>query len=153
MAKRIRLPLSAYSVPGDAWLVTIGTLDRERKPLANPALASAIRDCFVADTPERGAKLHLAVILPEHAHLIVEITDGDLVALMRDLKTRTTRLWWQHEGQGTLWQKSFHDRGLRGPKAFDDAVAYVLGNPMRAGLVDAGEDYPFLGGLLLADEI
>ena len=152
MAKKIRLPMDAYDVPGEAWLITIGTLDRARQPLAAPALAHAILDCFVSDTPRRGANLHLAVVLPDHAHLIVEITNGNLVNLMRDLKTRTTRLWWEHGGTGAIWQKSFHDRGLRGPNVFDAAIKYVLDNPVRAGLVDQWENYPFLAGLVLRDE-
>jgi putative transposase len=144
--------MSAYSVPGNAWLVSIGTLRREQKPLANPALACAILDCFVSDTPDRGANLHLAVILPDHAHLIVEITDGNLVDLLRDLKTRTTRLWWEHGGRGALWQKSFHDRGLRDSLVFDIAIAYVLDNPVRTRLSEPWEEYPFIAGLAISDE-
>lgn len=88
--------------------------------------------------------------MPDHVHLIIEIAVGDVITIMRDIKTRTTRLWWEHGGEGALWQKSFHDRGLRGAKAFDEAVAYVIANPVRAGLVEQWEDYPYIAGAVVA---
>jgi REP element-mobilizing transposase RayT len=153
VAKRIRLPLDTYAVPGLSWLVTIGVLDRSRQPFRDERLSQSILTCISEDIPKRGGILHLAVTMPDHAHLIVEIADGDLIAIMRDVKTHTTRLWWQHGGQGALWQKSFHDRGLRGPKAFDEAVAYVLENPVRAGLAQTWEEYPHIAGSAVAPEL
>ena len=45
-----------------------------------------------------------------------------------------------------MWQRSFHDRGLRDPSAIDRAIAYVVSNPVRTGLVSKWEEYPYIGG-------
>jgi putative transposase len=152
MSKRIRLPLDTYALPGSTWLVTTVVRDRMSRPFSNYQLASEVLQCFVNDAPSRGAVLHLGVVLPDHAHLIAEIASGHLVDLMRDLKTHTTRLWWGRGGNGALWQKSFHDRGLRTPDGFRESVRYVLDNPVRLGLVERWEDYPHIGGAIVGDE-
>ena len=151
MSKRIRLQIESYSVPGTAWLVTIGVQNRGQRALADHNLSAAIMKRFSDSCESRGALLHLAVILPDHAHLIVEVTTGNLVALMRDLKSWTTRMWWERGGAGPLWQKSFRDRGLRSRKAFAEAARYVLENPIRLGLPSTWEEYPFIVGKLLIE--
>ena len=151
MAKRIRLDRESCSVSGSAWLVTIGALNRDRKPFLDAQLSSGILNCFVESCESRGTFLHLAVLLPDHAHLIVEVTSGNLIDFLRDLKSWTTRMWWTHGRRGPLWQKSFHDRGLRSREAFDEAVKYVTENPVRLGLVESWEEYPFIAGELLVE--
>ena len=44
-----------------------------------------------------------------------------------------------------LWQPSFHDRVLRDDESDLHVLRYILWNPVRAGLVERPEDYPFLG--------
>ena len=95
--------------------------------------------------------LDLYCLMPDHAHLLIQITGISLVDVIRDIKSRSTRLWWAHGGVGTLWQRSFHDEGLRTPKAYEDAATYILDNPVLAGLVTDWADYPFIGGTLLTN--
>jgi REP element-mobilizing transposase RayT len=42
-----------------------------------------------------------------------------------------------------LWQKSSYDRVIRYNETVEAAVNYVLNNPIRKGIVDRWEDYPF----------
>ena len=87
--------------------------------------------------------------MPDHVHLIVQIGDISLLDIVRDLKSRSTQLWWRHGGNGTIWQRAFHDRGLRTTKDVEVTIAYVLDNPVRAGLVGTWEDYPhFMGSIV-----
>ena len=44
-----------------------------------------------------------------------------------------------------LWQESYHDHILRSSETTAGVAAYVLGNPIRARLVERVEDYPFWG--------
>ena len=148
--RRHRLASDAYAVPGLTWLVTFGTRDRRQRPLGNPTVAAAVLGCFVEDATHYGARLHLAAIMPDHAHLILEIADGSLLEVVRNLKSRSTRAAWEQGHVGALWQPSFYDRGLRGDE-FVDVLRYVLENPVRAGLVAHWEDYPFIAGLALSD--
>ncbi len=89
--------------------------------------------------------------MPDHLHLLVQIRSVGLVDVVWDLKSRSTRLWWQHGGSGTLWQRSFRDRGIRDPGEYQRVVDYILDNPMKRGLVTHWQDYPWLGGRLFQD--
>ena len=45
---------------------------------------------------------------------------------------------------GKVWQTESFDHVLRSSENVDAKTAYVLDNPVRAGLVDRWEDYPWL---------
>src|SRR2546430_4981997 len=47
-----------------------------------------------------------------------------------------------------LWQRGYFDRVLRCEEATLDVVAYILANPVRAGLCRDSRDYPFSGSTL-----
>jgi hypothetical protein len=44
-----------------------------------------------------------------------------------------------------LWQQSFYDRALRAEEDLADVAAYILANPVRAGLAAQPDEYPLLG--------
>lgn len=142
---RIRLPHAAYSMPGSAWLVTIGTAGRA-SVFANEDIARAMAALMEERCVLGGVALDAYCLMPDHGHLLIQVTTGNLVDVIRDIKSRSTRLWWRHGGRGALWQRSFHDRGLRTPHDYDLAFTYVLENPVRAGLVADWSEYPHLGG-------
>ena len=68
------------------------------------------------------------------------------------LQMSATRAWWRHGGTGPLWQRCFHDRGIRHPDDYERAAIYVLENPVCAGLVTDWPDFPHLGGTLVDDQ-
>ena len=146
--KRIRLPADAYLIPGSGWLVTIGTAERAAV-FADRPLAEAVAVLLSERCAALGAVLDAYCLMPDHAHLLVQVADRGLVDVVRDLKSRSTRLWWTFGGSGPLWQRSFHDRRMRTPGDYERAAAYVLTNPVRAGLVEDWADYPHLGGALV----
>jgi putative transposase len=84
--------------------------------------------------------------MPDHLHLVVEGTSdqADLQRFVRHAKQRSgyhaRRLLLRE-----LWQSSFYDRVLRDAESSMEVIRYVLGNPIRAGLVRCIEDYPFVG--------
>lgn len=43
-----------------------------------------------------------------------------------------------------IWQDGFRDDALRTPDAIQRAIRYVVFNPVKAGLVQKPEDYPFV---------
>ena len=52
---------------------------------------------------------------------------------------------WRRTHAGPLWQTGYHDHVLRAEDARLGVARYVLLNPVRAGLVENAEDYPFSG--------
>ena len=146
--KRIRLPAEAYLVPGSAWLVTIGTHERGAF-FVDADLARIVANVILDRCAARGAVLDAYCLMPDHAHLLLQITTCGLVDVIGDVKSNATRAWWRHGGTGPLWQRRFHDRGIRQPNDYERAAIYVLENPVRADLVSDWPDYPHLGGAMV----
>ena len=84
--------------------------------------------------------------MPDHAHLLLEgvIETADLAEAMRAWKQRTGYDWKRRHGT-SLWQEGFHDRVLRSEEDTPAVVRYVLENPVRARLVSAVTNYPWIG--------
>jgi hypothetical protein len=150
--KRIRLPAAVYLEDGSVWHVTVATHSFATPPFLDAALALAVSETSVVRITKWGGLPHLFCLMPDHVHLILEVRGKGLVDLVRDVKSVTTRVWWKHGGEGSLWQRSFHDRGLRTPRQFEAAVTYILMNPVKARLVDTWADYPWFAGEILRDD-
>ena len=88
--------------------------------------------------------------MPDHMHLLLEGTsdDADLREAVRAWKQRTGYDWKQRTGS-RLWQPGFHDRVMRDGDDARAVVAYVLRNPVRAGLVKTARDYRWSGSFTL----
>jgi len=43
----------------------------------------------------------------------------------------------------TFWQDKSYDHWVRNAKEFDRIVGYIEGNPVRAGLVEQAEEWPW----------
>ena len=88
--------------------------------------------------------------MPDHLHLLVEGLNGDadLKNFVRVFKQQSAFMW-RRTHEASLWQRGYFDRVLREE---DDTIAvarYVLGNPIRAGMVSSPQQYPFLGSLAM----
>ncbi|MCI0366572.1 MAG: hypothetical protein L0Y44_12175 [Phycisphaerales bacterium] len=99
--------------------------------------------------------LHLATIMPDHVHLILQPLERttaehetsswySLFDLLHSIKSFTS-----HEIQnlrgccGPLWQDESFDRIIRNDEEYLEKWNYVWTNPVKAGLVPHPEDYPF----------
>ena len=89
--------------------------------------------------------------MPDHLHLLVEGTNpaSTLTEFVRVFKQRSSFQWKRMFGS-QLWQRSYFERVLRNHESSIDVARYVLANPLRAGMVDSVEDYPFLGSLTMS---
>lgn len=96
--------------------------------------------------------LYVATIMPDHAHLILTpLTDiknqriYPLHEVMRAMKSYSARRINERlGGSGRIWQQESFDHVLRSSESLDAKIAYVLANPVRAGLVSVPEEYPWV---------
>lgn len=51
------------------------------------------------------------------------------------------------------WQPGFFDHLLRGEESYREKWEYVRENPVRAGLVEHAEQWPFQGEIVLIDRV
>ncbi len=103
---------------------------------------------------DHGSKydLHVAVVMPDHAHLILTpLTDErrqavvSLIEILKAIKGASAHAINRRLGaRGTVWQEESFDHVLRSSESLDQKIAYVLENPIRRGLVDRWQDYQWI---------
>jgi REP element-mobilizing transposase RayT len=97
-------------------------------------------------------ELHAAVVMPDHAHLILTpLIDeqrsamSSLVKIMKDIKGASAHLINRDLGHcGTVWQEESFDHVLRSSESLDQKILYVLENPVRRGLGSNWHDYRWI---------
>ena len=98
---------------------------------------------------DRRFNLRVAVVMPDRAHLILTPLldiEGQRICrlheIMRAIKSHSARLISGQLGHaGRIWQEESFDHVLRCSESLDAKVAYILANPVRAGLVRIPEEY------------
>jgi putative transposase len=83
------------------------------------------------------------VFLPDHWHAIIFPRSPLTISrVMEFIKVGATRRINASRGeQGVLLQGRFFDRALRTVKEYNEKVAYIHWNPVKAGLVERAEDW------------
>ena len=97
---------------------------------------------------EEGFDLLAYCFMPDHVHLFMEGTrpTADLRRAVKLMKQRSAYVFRIRFGVRLLWQEGYYERVLRNEESASVVIRYFYDNPVRAGLVERYEDYPFLGG-------
>ena len=85
-----------------------------------------------------------AVVMPDHLHLAGELGEGTLCKVMHTLKSYSSQRLAAAGVSTPVWQSGYHDHALRDDEDYRVRVRYLIENPVRTGLVERIEDYPFL---------
>ena len=145
--KPVRLPPNSYLGFG-AYLVTICTCDRKRVFVSLETVAPLICSLACASAVSFFA-VHAYCFMPDHFHAVLAGTTpaARLSPLVRIFKGNATAIL-RHLGFQNVWQKGFHDHVIRNADDLRSSIAYVLENPVRAGLVKHPRDYPYSSSFL-----
>lgn len=86
-------------------------------------------------------------LMPNHWHFVLwPYEDGDLAAFMHRLTTTHVRRWHLHRhtvGTGHLYQGTFKSFPVQTDEHLITVCRYVERNPVRAGLVEGAQDWPW----------
>jgi len=84
-------------------------------------------------------------IMSNHVHAVVQmLPDFELRRAVASWKSYTGRRLSAHmPGNGPVWLRDHYDRYVRDAEHFAAVVAYVHRNPVKAGLVERAEDWPW----------
>ena len=130
------------------YFVTFSTHAR-RRILAD----AAFHDHFVKFM-KRKAKEGVAcgeyVIMPDHIHLFLRVDPHryKLGATVGFIKKSLSKPLREAGFSAPHWQENFFDHVLRSAESYSEKWEYVRNNPVRAGLVDHSEEWPFLGAIV-----
>ncbi len=92
--------------------------------------------------------------MPDHAHLFVcgddEFVLSRWISSLKQSLARENR-WSRSDGQ--IWQEGFFDHILRNDESMNVKWEYVFQNPVRAGLVNDPDDWPYQGEIVSIDRV
>ena len=88
------------------------------------------------------------VVMPEHVHLLLSEPDQGLLATaIQSLKLAVAKsvpaLGVRPEEPSRFWQTRYYDRNVRGHDEFVEKLRYIHRNPVKRGLVQRPEDWPW----------
>lgn len=132
------------SQAGQVYLLTAVTRDRHAL-FASFESARAACNALHAFGDYGKSALLAWVLMPDHVHVLLQLGRTEtLPQAANRLKATTARNVNRVRGSPSrVWARAFHDRALRAEDNLPAAARYIIGNPVRAGLVRRAGDYPF----------
>lgn len=119
-----------------------------RKPiLANQRVFDAFEEfCYIG--LERGFFVGCFVLMSDHLHLFIVVPRDVPYALsgwVKALKRSLTKVLEASGVPSPHWQRGFFDHVMRSRESYSEKWEYVRNNPVRAGLVNEADAWPFQG--------
>jgi putative transposase len=112
--------------------------------LRDPRIGAVVQDALLHFDGQR-YRLLAWVIMPNHVHVLLETSAGHPISsIMHAWKPFTANAANRILGRtGRFWQPEYFDRAIRDERHLASAIEYIHQNPVRAGLVDRPENWPF----------
>jgi putative transposase len=145
---RLDVIFQSYDPP--LYFVTMCTLHRQK--FDNLKLAQNALEQYGANAVERfNIAIGRYVIMRDHIHLFVRggpdfILSEWAKGLKRAISTAT-----KTNEHRVVWQPGFFDHILRNDESYSQKWQYVYENPVRAGLAESPEQWPYQGEIVLID--
>lgn len=120
-------------------------VERRRPVLATEQISKILLDSWNYLRSHECIKLFAFCIMPDHYHVTLCLMPGEnLSRLMQDSNKFTGReLNKLLRHRGTFWQEGFRDHRCRNEDELHDLSLYIEHNPVRAGLVQTAEEWPY----------
>ena len=100
-------------------------------------------------------RLHAWCVMPNHVHVVFAVLPGwspalqnrtPLATIVQSWKSYTGRRANQILGRsGEFWQREYYDHVIRNEDEFARYVEYTVNNPVKSGLCDRWDEYPWTG--------
>ena len=113
--------------------------------LAKPEIASIVSES-IHHLDGTKYKLWAYCIMSNHVHVLFTHQDPQwpLFKIMQSHKSYTAKMCNRALGRsGPFWEEESYDHIVRSPRAFSNILRYILQNPVKAGIVDRWQDWPF----------
>jgi putative transposase len=116
-----------------------------RSLLQSERNATLLIDVMRSYVAERKFQLHDFVVMPDHVHLLITVDlEMTIEKAMQLIKRRFSfRLKREFQYLGEVWQHGFSEARADDDVSFSRYREYIAQNPVKAGLVDSPEQYPY----------
>jgi putative transposase len=120
----------------------ITTITTHRQPLfRRAAAANLLIETLIHYRDQGKCLLHEFVAMPDHIHAL--LTPADEVSLERTMQFIKGGFSFRLKFRGPVWQASFSNHRVRDLEDYANHQVYIRMNPVRAGLAERPEDYPY----------
>lgn len=112
--------------------------------LEDPRVGSMVEEALLFFDCDRYV-MYAWVVMPNHVHALFEPLPGNSLSnILHSWKSFTATEANDILGrEGSFWYREYYDRFMRNEAHFQRAVEYIHNNPVKAGLVERAEDWPF----------
>jgi putative transposase len=123
-----------------------------------PDLAALMERSILEQCQLRESILHSYVVMPHHIHMLLRlpaetnvrnymrafksVTAQALIPLLSDLEREMLSMQ-SGLGNRQFWKRSYRSLVVVNPKVFRQKAQYIAWNPVKAGLCDQPEQYPW----------
>ncbi len=127
-------------VPDGSWFfLTLKCVPQWRNQLCRADSGDAVIAALAHNHEQLVWYCRLALLMPDHLHVILAFP------LAPGMKTTMTN-WKKFVARkhGVEWQRDFFDHRLRNDQELQEKTSYILMNPVRKGLCERAEDWPWV---------
>jgi REP-associated tyrosine transposase len=125
--------------------LTFCAFERERR-FTDADAVELVLSQFLRAATETAFAILAYCFMPDHVHLLIEGRSDTSDAKQFISRARQySGFYYSQRFKKRLWQRYGYEHVLRSDEAMLDVARYILANPVRAGLVQNPEDYPFSG--------
>lgn len=141
-----RLDPELYTYANRVYFITVRAY-RNQSPFVTAALNAHTLDVLRNEQSRLRCEVFTYCLMPDHLHFLVSpCEDGVSVLTFTDqYKGKATNGSWQFGWRGKLWQPRYYDHIVRNDESLLEIAQYILDDPVRKGLVERAEDWPWSG--------
>jgi putative transposase len=139
-------------IPGASYFLTVALADRRSDLLVRRI--AMFRESLLAARRRHPFRVVAMVVLPDHWHAIWTLPqgDGDCALRVGQLKAAFSRAVPEagvlraslvRRRERGIWQRRYWEHIIRDERDLQAHIAYIHGNPVKHGLVERAEDWPY----------
>ncbi|MCC5835810.1 MAG: transposase [Opitutales bacterium] len=137
--KRLYHDTPSWVARGSVFFITVNCLKRGENALCHPDIAERIFESLEFRIRAGEWYPTLFLLIPDHCHgLIAFSAQVRMKSILKNWKRYLAR------NLGIQWQEDFFDHRIRSVTELNLKANYIRQNPVRAGLVKAAEDWPYV---------
>jgi len=122
------------------YFITICCARREINQLAHQQVAGDLFETIKHRNVQGIWYARLVLLMPDHVHLMLSFP-----GTQKRIQTIVSK-WkeWTAKSLHINWHRDFFEHRLRKEESLREKADYILANPVRAGLVERTEDWPYV---------